>query len=259
MNVISFNIDFGTMSYKGNKAIFPFAVVYQTQSKKIEQYCQKTWPKLMTHEIYTPEDNLQKYKMYSYIKNNLTSSDLNDLHKTIYERNWMSPLDFNDKISTIEITEYGCKTWSDPNIPYLELKGIIIIDMIDMFHCYIKKGWITFENKSGILSENPTIKINKSLPFIIRYNSSQTPFDIILKEVTKQLNTNGSALLKMIHTKIKIKDFAGYKKNITWGLDKSIINIEIKEKIKLLKDKALAEPIKYGLLGLGAHYLLRGK
>jgi len=257
MNIISYTIETGLIAYKGNIMTVPFSVVMQTQSQKIEKYCITTWPILMTHQQYSPEDNLLKYKMYAYIKNNLSTSDLNDIHKIAYDRNWMTPFELNDNGSKCELKEYGCKIRSNPNIPYLELKGILSIDLIQMFNIYIKKGWITFESKSGMLSENPYIKIGKNLPYIIKYGGSQTPYDIILNEIIKQSKQKDSAINKLIVTKTKLKNIHDYEKKITWGLEKNIVNIELKEKMRLLKDKALENPIKYGLLGLATHELTK--
>ena len=257
MNIISYNIDFAQCGYKDTNAIFPFTMIYQTKSLIIEKYCIKSWPILMTYQQYTAQDNLNKFKMVKYIKDNLTASDKIDIHKMVYDKSWMTPLEWNDNNTKCDITEFGCKTWSNPNVPYLELKGIITVNLIDMLSVYIKKNWITFETNSSILSEGPYIKLNKSLPFIIRYNSSQTPFDIILKEVTTQANKSGSMIDKLLVNKTKLKNIHSYDKKISWGLDKTIINIELKEKIRLLKDKALTSPIKYGLLGLGIHHITK--
>lgn len=253
MNIISLNIDTALSKYKGNLATFPFSIVMQTRSQKVEKYCIATWPKLMTHEIYTMEDNLAKFKLYAYIKNHLTASDKKDIHKIFYDRHWMTPLDFNDKGSELQLTEFGCKTWSNPAIPYLELKGTITVDLLKVLNLYIKKKWITFETNKGILSETPFIKMNKDLPFIVRYSSSQTPYDIILKEITKQAGQSNSMITKMFVAKTKLKNIYSYDKKIEWENDKKTITVEIKEKIRLLKDKALADPIKYGLLGLATH------
>jgi hypothetical protein len=257
MNVITYSIEFGVSTYKGNVGIFPFTCVLQTNSKKIEKACGTQWPKLMTHQQYTTQDNLDKYKMIKYIKDNLTTSDIKDIHKLAYDKGWFTPFEISDNISTCELQEFNCKIWSDPNIPYLELKGLLKLDIVNMLQIYIKKNWITFETDSGILSEKPRIRFNKSLPFIVRYNSSQTPLDLLLKEIIKQANTKNSVIDKFLVSKTKLKNIAEYKKELTWAPDKQSINIEIKEKVRLLKDKALADPIKYGLLGLGVNQLTK--
>jgi len=259
MNIISYTIDFALSSIKGHLYIFPFSVVMQTQSLKIERYCKQTWPKLMTHEQYTPEDNLAQYKMIKYIKDSLTSSDLKDIHKIIYDRGWIVPLDFLDNISELALTEYRCKTWSNPTIPYLELKGTITVDLKKILSQYIKKQWITFESKSGLMTEKPVIRFMKTIPFLFVQTGSQKPYEILLKEIQDQANNANSEITKFLKAKTKLKDIHSYKKEILWGYDKSFLTIELKEKIRLLKDKSLANPVKYGLIGLGIHELIKDK
>lgn len=257
MNIISYTIEFAMSTYKGDKAYFPFSIVMQTNSQKIEKECIKQWPKLMTHEQYTPQDNLDKYKLIKYIKDNLTSSDLRDIHQIVHERGWIVPLTFNDDVTECKLEDYGCKLWSNPTVPYLELKGTIILDFKKLLKKYLDKQWITFETKSGILTEKPMIKFTKSLAYILRQAGSQKPYDIILSEIQTQANNANSDITKFLKSKTKLKDIHSYKKEILWGYDKSFLTIELKEKVRLLKDKALANPIKYGLIGLGVHELLK--
>lgn len=257
MNIISYTVDFGLSSYQGNVAVFPFSVVMQTNSKKIENYCKTTWPKLMTHQQYTPQDNLDKYKMYKYIKDSLTTADKNDIHKLAYDRQWMTPLEYSNRISECKLTAFGCKLWSDPVTPYLELKGTISIDIIKLFGYYIKKQWFTFETSSGILYESPILKMKKPVPFIVKYTGSRKPYDILLAEVIRQAKHQNSDINRMLVTATKLKHMHEYNKKLAWNTDYSAITVEITEKIRLLKDKALANPIKYGLLGLATYQITK--
>ena len=257
MNVLSFILDHSQTVYKGTKGTFKFKCVVQTRDTKIEQYLMTTWPKLMTMQQYTQQDNLDQYKMIDYIKKNLKPRDIEDVLKISFDRSWWNPIEIRHNIVKCTLTDYRAKIWSQPNVPYLELTGEITFDFTDLIKLYIKEKWMVFKTESGIFAEAPHIEFLKPMPFASIYNGSQTPSKIVLDEIIKQASQSGSEITKLLVTTTKLKSIHSYKKDIKWSMDRKKILIEIKEKIRLLKDKALASPIKYGLMGLAAHEITK--
>ena len=253
MTLLSYNLDHTQTTNKGTVATYKFTCVVQTSSKKVEKYVKEKWPKLMTYAEYSAADRLEMFKMKDYLKANITQSDIDEVHELAYARSWFTPFYRNDKITKCVLTEFGAKTWSNPDVPYLELSGTITLDLKDLITFYIKQKWIIFETKSGIMSEAPAISFIKPLPFAMIYNGSSTPFEIILKEIIVQASKQNSDICKLLSKTTKLKNIHSYDKEILWSMDRKKILIKLKNTVRLLKDKALAEPIKYGLMGLAAH------
>lgn len=253
MEVLSYLIDHSSTTYQKTEVTIKFECVVQTKSKKLEQHLMNTWPKLLTHQQFTHEDNIEHHKMINYIKNNLTQKDIDDIHELSYKRGWWNPFLFQNKQTKCELVNYRAKMWSNPNTPYLEVEGEIKLDFKKLLDFYIKQNWMEFKTDSGLVSEAPYIEIKRSIPFALTYNGSRRPFDIILEEVKRQSNTRNTPINKLLVKTTKLKNIHSYKKDIKWSMDRKKILVELKERLRLLKDKALAEPIKYGLIGLAAH------
>ena len=254
INIIEFKLStpLAKWSYD-NKVTVPFELVYQTNNKKIEKEVIVKYPFLLDKTIMlTPQQKLKTYEMDSFIKKSLSIPDMTDIHQVLYDRKWMDQISINQKLTEIQITKAEAGMWSDITAPYLEIKGTITLDIIKLFNYYLKNNLIEFKSTNGFFSERPSLEFKQDLPFILRITQSQTPYDIIVKEVQKQLNTQNSDVNKIIESKTKLKNFHTFKTISTWDYSRKKISIEIQDRGKLIKSKAFSNPLTYGLLGFGA-------
>ena len=260
IKTISFTIEFGKVRNEKLGPVYPFKVVSQTRTKSIERECKKRWPRIMSMQENTIEDNMDLAKMRSYIINSLTTQDKDDIHELLYDRGWLAPFDSNDKITTIKITTSDCKTWSDPEIPYLEIGGEITTSMPALATAFCKRGWIQSKTSGGIASETAELHFMRSVPLLIRYMNAAEPFEILLRDLEKSIRTSGSILANIIAKVTKFKNAHTMKSDVTWGYDKSTIKITYKDTMAIIAAKAKRSPIAYGVAAYAAYkYLGIGK
>ena len=260
IKTIEFTVNFGQVRNEKLGPIYPFRAVVQTRSKSVEKECKKRWPNIMTIHENTIEDNMNLVKMRSYIINNLSAQDKDDIHELLYDRGWLAPFEANDKITTIKITSSDCKIWSDPETPYLEVGGEITTSMPAISTAFCKRGWIQVKTSGGIASEEVELKFTRSTPLLIRYMGSSEPFEILLRDLEKMIKTSGSVPARLITQATKFKNAHTMKADITWGWDKSTIKIKYTDTMALIAAKAKRSPIAYGVAAYAAYkYLGIGK
>ena len=242
MKTANFNIEFAQLIIKGNKISFPFSIVMQTKDNAIEKHCIKTWPQLMHDDyILTPNDKGEKMKMVSYIKKTLLnqSNDMDLIHKFFYDRRWMNPIPFNKKITSITLNKFECKLWSNPEIPYLELKGWITIDLEKLLDGYLRANFITIKQNNKFIRESILIKFTRSLPLLLTYIESVQIKNLILQYFITNTNKQNTFFIKKIEKLTKLTKLHTFRKKIFKWKNNTEIILEINDLIKLLKKKAL--------------------
>lgn len=249
MIVQNFNIDFNSLVIKKDTATYSFSIVMQTESKEIEKYCFEKWNRLMyVTYILTPEDKLEQIKMESFIKKKLSTSaiDNKNIHKFFYDRSWFTPITQSDNITTIALDDFDCKIWTNPEIPYLQLKGTISIDMNKLLEIYVRKAFITFRHDNKFVSEVIHMQFTRSIPMIMRYFDNPILHQYFVNYVTQKLKTPNNFLLKKLETVCKIKKLHTLKKQVTWENNEIKININDLVAILGIKAKRNILPLTLG-------------
>lgn len=256
-----FNISFHDQKYvntaREKSVTTKFKIIFQTTSKNIEKYCLKNYPTLLTHKQYSADEIKQFIEMRKYIENNLNQSDKDYIHKYFFDRGWFGPFKFNKtKISNIKLEDYDVKMWAD-EIPYLEIDGIITIDIKQMVKEYISNKYIKFEEpyKQNITSKEINVKFSKQFPLLITFRGGLNFKNILIKMIEDFIKSNRKNFIKEgIEKKLGIDKIHEYKMDITWNQNDSI-KVLINDSIKLLKLKAKKNiiPLTFG------YFMLKGK
>ncbi|OQB40857.1 MAG: hypothetical protein BWY04_01176 [candidate division CPR1 bacterium ADurb.Bin160] len=253
-NCLNLNIAYHNQTFRKGIMEVPFKIVFQTSSKSIEKYCKENYPKLMTYSNYSMQDNVDLQKMRAYIKVNL-GTEINEIHNYFYKNNLLNPFNIKDNLTKIKIDRCDCKINTNPDIPFLELNGIISFDYDKMLKIYSEKKYIkAIKIDKQITKINIKFKITKPYPYILTYRNSlafKTDFLNLFKNYVNATKTN--AVQKLIEKEFNLDGIQNYKKNISWS-DNNIL-IEINDVSKLLKIK-----VKENILPItGGYLLLRGK
>jgi hypothetical protein len=249
LNVLSGKIEFATKIRNKYKITFPFQIVLQTSSKKIETYCKDKWPDLMRDTSYTMTQLSQLQMMKSYIKKNISTSDWNDIIKHFQVKGWFSPLNPPEIVSSsIDITDSTCKFWSDPNTPYLTIYGRLAIDIEKVVDIYIKKKYFAIKKFSdSMIKQIAQTVYNQSLPMILTYDGHLN-YNNEIMEIVKALLSKDSELTKQLSKELNIKDIAKAKKDFQWIGNN--IHVTISDWKHMIKKNAIP-------VALGGLYLLQ--
>jgi hypothetical protein len=253
-NTRDFTINFHTQSNKKNKLSTNFKIVFQTSNNNIEKYCQETWPYLIEHKQYSLDQLKELQQMKRYIKKNISQNDINYVHKYFYDKSFFDNIRITNKFTSIEITNYDCKMWTD-NIPYIELEGIITLDLDKLFGYYIRKDYykLIMPYKQKLINIEFDIFFSKSFPLYATFRNNTLIKKIFLDYIYKELNNkNNRKLLKDIEKTLKISKIYEYKKQVKWKGKN--IHVNINDITKLLKLKA-----KKNFLPMAGGYILYKK
>lgn len=255
-----FDIHFQTQSVivKSNKKISEtkFDIVFQTTSQSIEKYCKKNFESILRHKLYSQAEIQQLFAMRKYIENNLNESDKNYIKNYFFEKGWIAPLKKNTKSISIALDEFDAKMWTDKELPYLEIKGTVKLDMEIMLDEYIKDKFIKIEKpyKQKITQLENTIKFHKSFPLLLTYKGGLKFKQVLLNMVTDRIKSRRTNYIKSeLEKNMNIKQIGTFKSEITWTSNTSI-KVLVNDSMKLLKLKA-----KKNILPLTAGYLMLRK
>ena len=186
-----FDIDFSLFKVKGDIISFPFYVVIQTTTKGIEEYCRENWPNLLDRTyIHSREDKLRQIKMEKYIKETLLKQkkELDIIHNLFYEKRWFGRFKSSDLLSSIQLHDFDAKTWTNPEIPYLELKGEISINLNKVVDYYFRKNLIKLKRNNKFVKEEIILQFISPLPLLLTYMKSQKIKDLIVKQLENLYN-----------------------------------------------------------------------
>jgi hypothetical protein len=250
-----FNIAFQLQNIKKGIVSIPFDIVFRTNNQSIEQYCAKNFKDVLREYAYSIEQNKILLEMKRYIKRTISNKDIESIHRYFYDKRWMEPILFIDKITNIELTDYDCKFWTDPNIPFLEIKGIIYFDLYKMLELYFKKKFININKQRRIIKEEVEYVFMKSLPLFLTYQQTGTMKAELLKIFIELINKR-SYISDQLEKILKIKKISDYKKEITWK-DNKTISVYINDLIKLLSLRASQNIIPLTATGYISYKLIK--
>lgn len=252
-SVKDFSIQFHTQLVKNNLITTDFKIVYQTENKMIEKYCMENYPDLMVYSQYTIEQLKRLQYMKSYIKKNLLKTDIQTIENYFYEKHWFDPYKISDGITNIKLINYDCKTWTEPDIPYLEIEGEVTMDLKKMLILCFNKNYVQYiKQKSRVLSESLSFKFIRPFPMYMTFRGGQEAKREILSMITKNVNNIviGDKIRPRVESLLKIKDIHKYKKTLSWKYQDEIL-LEINDAVGLLKKTA-----KDNIIPLTAGYFL---
>jgi len=235
--VHKFNIAFQLQNIKNEIVSVPFDIVFRTNTKEIELYCAKNFKEVLTSYIYSIEQNKKLLEMRRYIKKTISNSDIESIHRYFYDKKWMEPIEFFSKVTDITLTDYDCKFWTDPKIPFLQIKGIITFDLSKMLELYYNKKFIKINKQNRIIKEELEFVFIKSLPLFLTYSQTTTMRAMLLDIFIKLTNKSGSYINKEIEKLLNIQNIDRYKKEISWK-DNKTIRVYINDIIQLLSLRA---------------------
>ena len=239
-----FDINFNLPEVKGYTVSYPFYTVMQTESKEIEEYCFKQWNKLMFNTtVYDMNDQANQFRMEAYIKQKLAKTDANNIHKFFYDRNWLTPITFALGFTTISFNDFDCKVWTNPDVPFLQIKGKITIDIEKVLNHYINSSYVSMTRDNKFVRENIHIRFVRSLPLLMTYIFHGQVKDAIFKYLLTNSSKAGSVLAKKLEKLTGIKDLHKIKKKEFKFLGNSEIILEINDLITLLGIKAKKHPL----------------
>lgn len=258
--VHSFSIDFPLLKIKGFLVTFPFKMVTQTPSKEIETYCMKTWPILLDRmHSYSPEDNLNKIKMRNYIKQNFVKQSVNQklVHNYFYDNYWFGQLNSLKDFSSLNFIEFDAKIWTDPEIPYLEIKGEITVDLTKILEYYLQKNYIQIIRSNKFVKEELTLRFMVELPKILTYIASEQIRELVVKFFEMNFKKQRSLFNTKLVTLTKLKNIHTYKNKIHWVNQKEI-KVEINDLVKILVKKTM-RPIPLTAAGFIAYKYMKNQ
>lgn len=213
-----FNIDFSLYEIKGSIISFPFYMVMQTKDRSIEEHCFKTYPRLMYETTqYDAIDRANQAKMERYIIKNFKESDKQEVHKFFYDKNWMAPLSMSARLTKITFNDFDCKIWTNPQVPFLEIKGQIHFDLNDILDYYIKRNLLSIKRDKKLTKEVVNLRFMRGLPFMLTYMTKNTVNEMIIEYFENKLNSRQKNYVLDKFVKLtKLKKFGKMKKEITW-------------------------------------------
>lgn len=257
-NYHTFDISFHMQSFRKDIVSTPFSLVFQTESENIEKYCKQKYPDLMEYSQYSPEQIRKLHEMRKYIKDNLKQIDIKFIHNFFYDRSWVDPFKIDDGLTTIELNGYNCKTWTDPQVPFLEVKGIIHFNISTLLKFYFKKNKLYFTKDNGVVTRNLDITFS-SFPLLLTYRSSIRLKSALLSMFTQEINGTATTPVKSkVQMEMELKKIEEYKKNIKWNATNTL-RIEITDTAKLLKLKIKESPVLPLVGGYILYKSIRGR
>jgi len=251
---MDFTISFHNQLIKNYIIETDFEIVFQTSIQSIEKYCKEKYPTLITHKQYSTDELAQLVLMKNYIKKNLNSNDITYIHNYFYEKHWFEPLSYISNITSIKLTDYNCKMWSDPELPYLEIKGIISLDLKKLVDLYLNKKKyydIILPYSQKVVSKVSSIKFNRAFPLYVTYKGGVEFRNQVLNIVKDYIkNKIPNNIKQVIEKKMKINNIDEYKMEVNWKSSDEI-EININDAMKLLKLK-----IKENFLPMAGGFVL---
>ena len=241
-----------------NTVSYPFKLIFKTNSNVIEKECKKQWPQLMEPHPNSVEDNIDLFKMGQYIKKCLSGNDIKDIHNVFYTQGWMDPCVIDHNITKIELTRFNCRQWNDPQVPFLEIEGVITVDLLKLLSSYVKNKWIAISSEGGIASETILFRI-KPFPLLLRYMAAGFPFAIILGQFQIILQDKNNYLTKEMQRIVRFTSIHTYDKEIQWGYDHQTITCKLNDTLRLLKDKVKRNPTAYGFAAGVVYNIVKNK
>jgi hypothetical protein len=244
-----FTIDYNSLIVKGGKVEYPFYIVMQTKDRELERYCIKKWPRLMDiTTMYSFADKAEHIKLKSYVQRNflMMSSEVNAIHQMFYERNLFGNFGQSLEFSKITLNDFDCKVWTNPEVPFLQIKGTISIDVNKILEYYIHRGLIGFKVDNKFIKSNIRLYL-EPLPKILIFMESNIIKDMILNFIIKKCNTAGNKISDKLETITKLPKVYSFKKEIQWYNDFTItITINDWENILGVKIKKHILPLTIG-------------
>lgn len=237
---IYFNTAIVNNSKKKKTLEVKFKIVFQTGSTVIEKYCKQNYETLLTHKQYSTDEKTKLFEMKKYIKDNLNVNDLNYIHKYFFDKGWFNPFKFNKNFIKIDITDTDAKMWTDKELPYLEIDGLLTLDLKKMFDEYMLYNFHKFEFdiKQPITSRTIKFKFARSLPLFLTYKINPQIYSIFVNIFESYIKSKSKNIIKNeIEKLLKISNIETYKMNINWKFSDTI-EVNINDTIKLLKLKA---------------------
>ena len=253
---MDFQIKFHMQTVKNKKVTTPFKIVFQTPSKSIEKRCVEQWPYLMQHQKYSTQQLKELQKMKAYIKNRLSRSDKNYIHKYFYDTKWFEPFRRITNMTSIELTDYNCKIWTDKEVPFLEISGEITLDMRKLFDLYFKRKFLKLETEKTRhkFHDKVMIRFQKPLPLYVTFRGGQEAKKVFANLLREKIDSRRpNDIKKKFEKQFNLKKLETFKKDVEWDRRGKLV-VEINDTMKMLKIKA-----KENVLPLAGGYLLYRK
>lgn len=250
MIVQTTDIEFSLLECKNGMVKIPFEFIFQTSSKKIEKYCFENYKNVIHNKMYSEPELIELNSMKRYIKKYISTEDTEEVKKYFYKEQWFRPIEDSDLVITIELKSFDCKMW-DKELPFIESKGFMYINLYEFIKVYLKKKYITLK-KSGTLKIVYSLVFKRDIPLILRYvENSEIKKSIILiiKEFVSSRKKDNLIIKKFIKD-TDIRKIGTFKKNIYWKITWKIITIEINDIIKISKEIALGNKYILGTSGV---------
>ena len=223
----------------------PFYTVIQTSDLNIEKHLVEKYEKyLYVRDTGTLEDSIEIKAMRAYIVNNIGKSEIKDIKTLIKERNYFGNLDYE-----IEIKDGRGRYWTDPEMPYIQIDGFIVINMDKMwpwtlknryYKYVINKKWIKFEVLFKQYKSFPLPLEKTNIKLIIERN--------FLYNIDEDLNNKNSLLYKQLKKKTGIKKFFKVKRRVYFF--KNYIKLDFFDTINIIIRKTMDNKIKALILAI---------
>lgn len=252
------DISFPLTTIEKNIISVPFKIIYQTPSKALELKIAQKYPDLVTLAAYNPEQLKRLLVMKKEIQKGITSSEVNEIHNIFYEKYFMDPFQMQDDISTIKLTAFDCKMWTD-ELPYLELNGVISADIDLMFRKLLSKRKLIIKKDIKSFKQTVIFKLTSHLPLIYIFDKPTFLFSFFFHEIfLKTLDKPGTFWNKTVRKQFKIKKFEKADKQIElFGFNQ--IRIKILNFASNLANKISKNKLEAGVLGFMVYGHLRNK
>lgn len=223
MKLNTYKINSNMKRFEGDNVIYPVMIEVQTTSKKIETYCIKNFNALLGFKELGMDEMYMLQKMKTYIKQNLTSSDIKDIVDIFERKGWLNSLDTSSgsKSFKFKMTDWRCK-WSSDKFPFLMIDAEISINIKSVVNDFISKNILSVGNaKNNLTKQSAELYFASPLPYILVYERS---FDISNKvlQIISELMGKSSTLESKVAKEMGFKKISDLRKEIMWIEDRKI-------------------------------------
>ena len=212
----NFFISYPLQSFNSNGTVTtPFKITVRTDDRAIEKKCAEEYPDLMFAAQYNQDQLFRLQKMKAFIRKSLTNKHIEEIHGLFYSGKYLYPLPFPKPISTISITGFDCKIWTN-NEPRLELQGTITVSILEVLKYYYDNKIIKIQHNKKLIKNEILLFWSKPLPLLLIFDRATECRTRMMELIKKYLQDKNSAFSKDLVVLTKNPRIHELTKELSW-------------------------------------------